>query len=219
MASSAASSATATIVYQDGDREETLVRPPEYKDQGLIEKMYENGIHVGFDASILCDGDIVFCAQGEEKGIYTIDYWFASNTLKFHTGELSIVPICQTAWKRSDCETEYLNLLAHNLILLRGGEGHPNRMGPVASCIARLCRKWKQQRTEAKRTREEGEGEPEAKRRRREGPERPVPPAIRGEDADLALRQAQLSVQFGTTNEAAKAKRFAKFLRAKMCAR
>ena len=185
MASSAASGANATVIYRnwtDGAfgepaEEETLVRPPEYKDQGLIEKMYENGIHVGFDASILCDGDIVFCAQGEEKGIYTIDYWFSSNTLQFHTGELSIVPICQTAHEikvpsdehicKSADETDCA-LFAHNLILLRGGEDHPHRMGPVASCIARLCRKWKQQkqqRTEAKRTRE---GELEAKRCRRE---------------------------------------------------
>ena len=51
------------------------------------------------------------------------------------------------------------------MILLSGGKSHPHRIGPVASCIARLCRKWKQQRTEAKRTRE---GELEAKRRRHE---------------------------------------------------
>ena len=170
MASSAASSPNASVMYRgnwtDGvcyRFDETLVRPPEYTDKGVIENMDANGTHIGFDGSIMCEGDIVFCAQGEEKGIYTIDYWFGSNTLKFHTGALSIVPICQTAWKRSDCETEYL--LAHNLILLSGGESHPNRMGPVASCIARLCRKWKQQRTEAKRTRE---GELEAKRCRRE---------------------------------------------------
>ena len=147
---SLASSANATVRDRD-----TLVRPPEYTDWVLIDTMYQKEIHLGFDASIICHGDIVFCAQGKEKGIYTIDCWCGSYPLKFHTGTLSIAPICQTVsyWFKS----EYL--FAHNLILLSGGESHPNHMGPVAKTLARLCRKWKQQRTR--------EGEPEAKRRRR----------------------------------------------------
>ena len=111
--------------------------------------MLTNGTLVGFDGSVVCCGDIVYCA--EEKGIYQIDYWTGSHVLKYHTGIQSIAPTCIT----QDSES----VLAHNLILLRGGVSHLDRMGPVAKTLVRLSRKWTQQRLENKGA----EDEPEAK--------------------------------------------------------